>query len=232
MPRLPSPNKASRNRRERAGENATAPTVLVFLKAPRSGYVKTRLAATLGSAAANAVYRELTERQMAEIPAQWRLEVYYAPRGARPEMRTWLGKRPRYRLQRGEGLGARLTNAFRAAFAAGARRVLAIGADCPDLDAASLRVASQALDATDVVLGPAKDGGYYLIGLRRHLPGLFAEIPWSSDAVLRTTLRRARALDASIHLLEEREDIDDAAALRRYRLRQASGPRHDRRAST
>jgi uncharacterized protein len=212
--------------------NATAPTVLVFLKAPRFGYVKTRLAGTLGSAAANAVYRELTERQMAEIPAHWRLEVHYAPRGARPEMRPWLGKRPRYRLQRGEGLGARLTNAFGAAFAAGASRVFAIGADCPDLDAASMRLASQALNATDVVLGPAKDGGYYLIGLRRHLPSLFAEIPWSSDEVLRTTLRRARALGASIHLLEEREDIDDAAALRRYRLRQASGPRHDRRAST
>lgn len=211
--------------------NAPAPTVLVFLKAPRSGYVKTRLATTLGSAAANDVYRELTERQMAEIPALWRLEVHYAPRGARPEMITWLGKRPRYRLQRGEGLGPRLTSAFGAAFAAGANRVLAIGADCPDLDTASLHHASQALDTTDVVLGPAKDGGYYLIGLRRHLPGLFAEIPWSSAAVLRTTLRRARALGVSVHLLEEKEDIDDAAALRRYRLRQASVPRRHRRAS-
>jgi hypothetical protein len=165
--------------------------------------VKTRLAATIGGAAANQLYRELAERQLAVIPSHWRFEVCYAPHGARREMVAWLGRRTRLRLQEGNDLGARLTTAFRTTFERGSKRVLAIGADCPDLDASCLNAAANALDDCDTVLGPAKDGGYYLIGMRRNLPRLFEDIAWSSSTVLRATIERARESKASVRLLVE-----------------------------
>ena len=222
MPRRPTRNIALASRRRRqVATTSGETTVLVFLKAPRAGYVKTRLAATIGGAAANQLYRELAERQLAVIPPHWRFEVCYAPRGARREMVAWLGRRTRLRLQEGNDLGARLTTAFRTTFERGSNRVLAIGADCPDLDAACLNAAANALDDCDAVLGPAKDGGYYLIGMRRNLPRLFEDIAWSSSAVLRTTLERARESKASVRLLAEKEDIDDFDSLQRYRSRQS-----------
>ena len=221
MPRRPTLSRATAStRRRKVTTTSVGTTVLVFLKAPRPGYVKTRLAATIGGEAANRLYRELAERQLEAIPSHWRSEVCYAPRGARREMVAWLGRRTRLRLQDGDDLGARLTTAFRTAFERGSKRVLAIGADCPDLDAACLNAAANALNDCDAVLGPAKDGGYYLIGMRRNLPRLFEDIAWSSSTVLRTTIERARESKASVRLLVEKEDIDDFDSLQRYRSRE------------
>ena len=199
----------------------SAPVVLVFLKAPRPGFVKTRLAAEIGDAAATKLYRHLAERQVAAIPAKWRTEIHYAPRGARTTMTDWLGSRPSYRLQRDVDLGARLTAAFAQAFEHGAERVIAVGADCPDLDAAWLGTAAARLDKADIVIGPARDGGYYLIGLRRPTPAVFEGIPWGTSGVLQETLARVRDLDAEVALLAEKEDIDDGPSFRRYRQRQS-----------
>jgi rSAM/selenodomain-associated transferase 1 len=190
------------------------------LKAPRHGFVKTRLAADIGNAAATKVYRELAERQVAAIPAGWSTEIQYTPRGARAAMVAWLGSRPSYRLQRGGDLGARLAAAFAQGFHRGDGRVIAVGADCPDLDTSCLTTAAASLKKADVAIGPARDGGYYLIGLRRPEPDLFAGIRWGSSEVLTATLDRAQALGATVALLDEKEDIDDAAALGRYRQRQ------------
>jgi uncharacterized protein len=195
------------------------------LKAPRRGFVKTRLAAEIGDAAATQVYRELARRQIAVIPAEWRTEIHYTPRGSRTEMVSWLGSRPHYRLQRGVDLGARLIAAFAQVFRQGAERVIAVGADCPALDGACLRTAVARLDEADVVLGPARDGGYYLIGLRRPMPAVFAEIPWGTSEVLQKTLARVRAVGAKIALLDEKEDIDDGPSFRRYEKRQFSRAR-------
>ncbi|MBI2517028.1 MAG: TIGR04282 family arsenosugar biosynthesis glycosyltransferase [Opitutae bacterium] len=189
--------------------------VMAFFKAPRPGTVKTRLGREIGHEPATALYRRMAEEQLARIPAEMRAEVHYAPRGAKPDMTEWLGKR-HYRAQAGGDLGARLNHAFLTGFRRGYRPVLAIGADCPDLDAACLRRAVLLLGSHDVVLGPATDGGYYLIGLRAPAPRLFADIEWSTSTVLADTVQRAKAGGLSVAQLEERLDIDDLASLKQH----------------
>ncbi|MEO6003401.1 MAG: TIGR04283 family arsenosugar biosynthesis glycosyltransferase [Opitutus sp.] len=189
--------------------------VLVFLKAPRPGTVKTRLARDLGDAEATRIYRFLVEQQLAALPAERAVEIVFSPDDAEVEMRRWLGDAYDYRAQGGGDLGARLNRAFAAAFAEGRRSVIAIGGDCPDLDAACLASAHDALARRDVVLGPAADGGYYLIGLRK-MAEAFTGIPWSSPAVLATTLQRCADGGLTSTLLAEKEDIDDLASWRRF----------------
>ena len=196
-----------------------APLVMIFLKAARPGTVKTRLGRDIGDLDATLIYRDLAESQIKRIPSTFELEVHYSPVGARDEMRNWLGSQRRYRVQRGATLGARLGRAFALAFLRGHERVLAIGADCPDLDEDCLQRASALLDSSDVVIGPARDGGYYLVGLREPMPRLFVDIPWSTDRVLAFTLSRAESEGKSVALLDSKEDIDDLAALNRHRRR-------------
>jgi len=204
------------------GIDPLADRLLVFLKAPRAGTMKTRLAHDLGDAAAARIYRALVERQLAALPSARNVEILFSPDDAEPEMRRWLGDAFDYRAQGDGDRGARLTRAFAAAFSAGARRVVAIGGDRPDLDAACLLAAQAALTRSDVVLGPAADGGYYLIGLRRMASPVFADIPWSSPTVLATTLDRCAAAGLSHERLGEKEDIDDLASWRRFENRPGS----------
>jgi uncharacterized protein len=196
------------------------PTVIAFLKAPRPGGVKTRLARDFGVAAATGIYRALAGEQWHRIPPEWRAEVHFAPADAEAEMRGWLGPRGVFRPQVEGDLGARLIAGFAQAFAAGGAPVIAIGGDCPGLDSACLEAARAALQDVDVVLGPAVDGGYYLIGLNRPAPVLFSGIPWSTSRVLATTLARTEAAGLRCHLLETKLDIDDAASWERH---QAAG---------
>jgi len=192
------------------------PTALVFLKAPRPGLVKTRLAREMGEQAATAIYRTLAEEQWRRIPANWRAEVHFTPRDAETEMRAWLGERGTFRPQSEGDLGARLATGFAEAFRAGASPVIAIGGDCPELDGDCLESARLALHNNDLVLGPAMDGGYYLIGLNRPVPELFEGIPWSSPRALAVTLERANAAALRCRLLDRKEDIDDATSWARY----------------
>ena len=113
-----------------------------------------------------------------------RVEVRYD--GTTPSrMRQWLGKRLCFQAQ-GEGdLGQRIERAFRDAFAGGDRRVVVIGCDSPELDTQLLNRAFRALDQTDLVIGPARDGGYYLIGLRAPVAQLWRDIAWGTERVLR-----------------------------------------------
>ena len=190
--------------------------VMAFLKAPRPGTVKTRLGREIGFNEATVVYRDLAEQQLGRIPAGFRTEIHYAPRGAGNEMRQWLGRNYHYRAQCGGDLGERMRRAFGQGFVRGYQPIIAIGSDCSGLDEVCLRQAVAALAQSDVVLGPASDGGYYLIGLRRPEPRLFETIEWSTAAVLATTQARIRECGLSCSLLEEKEDVDDQAGLRRH----------------
>lgn len=193
--------------------------ILTFLKAPWPGTVKTRLGQEIGFEEATVVYRQLAEAQLSRIPADFRTEIHYAPRGAADEMRAWLGRNAAFKVQSGGDLGERLSKAFAGGFRRGYSPIIAIGSDCPELDESCLRRAADALAKVDVVLGPATDGGYYLIGLRRPEARLFEGIEWSTSTVLATTQARIRERGLSCLLLEEKEDIDDLAALRRYRTK-------------
>ncbi len=191
------------------------PVVIAMLKAPQPGLVKTRLAREVGAEPAVAIYRRLVEHQLSAVPAEWCMEVHFAPANAAAEMQQWLGSQYTYFPQLGDDLGERLIHAIAGAFDRGATVGIIIGGDCPGLDSTCMRDAWRALRSVDVVLGPALDGGYYLIGLRRPVPSLFRGIPWSSSTVLEATEQRIHEAGLSHVLLEAKEDVDDLATWRR-----------------
>lgn len=196
------------------------PTVALMLKAPVGGRVKTRLAADIGEQEACLAYRRLVEHQIGKIPVGWRIEVHVDPPDAGGTMRTWLGSRPVYVPQAGGDLGVRLSAALNPGAAAGTVPVdrfpvIFLGGDCPYLDEADLVAAEKLLESHEVVLGPAVDGGYVLIGMNKPHPELFQGIEWSTEHVLGQTLERARRTGLSVALLPEREDVDDLASWNR-----------------
>lgn len=204
-------------------------TLIIFARAPEPGRVKTRLAADIGDAAALAAYRELGARVAAGISpiADCETVVAYTPAGREGEgaVRAWLGAAwdaagpPRalgYVAQGDGDLGARMAGAIDACAAAGAARVVVVGTDCPTVDAAAVEEAFARLDAADVVLGPAADGGYWLVGVRRPTRAIFDGVPWSTPRTLAVTLQRARDAGLAVALLAERRDVDTADDWRDY----------------
>jgi uncharacterized protein len=190
--------------------------LLVFVKHPQPGAAKTRLIPALGPENAAALYRILAEEEIANTrprEGEYRRLFFFAPEDAAGEIESWL---PGERMlpQLGSDLGARMAAAFAAAFAGGARRAVIVGTDVPWVTRQRVLEAFAALDGHDVVLGPAHDGGYYLMGLSRHRPALFDGIPWSTPAVLAATAERAGGLGLSVHHLEALRDIDTIEDLR------------------
>jgi uncharacterized protein len=182
--------------------------LIIFLKAPRPGLVKTRLAQALGPEAAARIYQQLAAMLMKSLNELEPVELRFAPDDAFPEIRPWL--RPGWTaLPQGEGdLGKRLLRAFEEAFERGSRRVVVIGSDCPGITPEDIHHAWTALLRNELVLGPACDGGYWLIGLNRLLPELFEGISWSTAGVLGQTESRAHTAGASWIRLRELSDID------------------------
>jgi len=190
--------------------------LIIFLKAPREGLVKTRLAAGMGPAAALHAYERLVETLLEGLTTLDRVELRFAPDDAAGEVARWLRNGWCSRAQGTGDLGERLCRAFRDAFASGARRVVVIGSDCPDVAAADIEAAWVALATHDVALGPATDGGYWLIGLRELDEAVFRGIHWSTGSVLEETLAICRRRGLSVHRLRELSDVDAAEDWRRF----------------
>ncbi|MBN2704922.1 MAG: TIGR04283 family arsenosugar biosynthesis glycosyltransferase [Deltaproteobacteria bacterium] len=193
-------------------------SLLFFTRYPRAGEVKTRLHPALGPAGAALVHRALSERALlaarrfTAFPGR-RLKVYGSGADFR-EMGRWLGFDLVYRRQADGDLGRRLAAALRAELANGAEAAIVIGSDCPELTAAILEKAAAELAAgADLVLGPARDGGYYLLGLRQPRDGLFQDIPWGGAEVAARTLARAAAENLRVRLLPLLADVDRPADL-------------------
>jgi rSAM/selenodomain-associated transferase 1 len=198
--------------------------ILLFVKLPEPGRVKTRLAATLGPEQACAIYRRLVAAVCARLPLAAQLIVVFDPPDRENEVRAWVEKLcPRRRIrfipQADGDLGTRLTSAFAEAFAAGFGPIAAIGSDCVELDAASFDEVWRALRECAVVLGPTPDGGYYLIGLGAPQPLLFEEIAWSTPAVFHQSVERAAAAGLRLHELPLLHDVDTEEDWRRAELR-------------
>jgi rSAM/selenodomain-associated transferase 1 len=196
------------------GSPSSSDAILVFVRAPEPGRVKTRLAAEIGPDAALRVYRRLAEHAVAEARAvDASLRIHHTPADAGDAVRRWLGDGAIYLPQADADLGRRMEAAFRAAFDDGFGRVVIIGSDLPGLSADVLRDAFRLLDTHPVVLGPAIDGGYYLLGLRAMVPGIFRGIPWSTPDVLSRTLDVLDTLGITPALLAPLADVDEAADL-------------------
>jgi len=192
-------------------------TVCLFVKSPRLGEAKTRLARDIGAARATMIYRALVEHQAAEIPDDWGVAVYFAPSNAGEDMKTWLAPQlqngTRFVPQCDGDLGRRLLTAVRREFDNGSERIYLIGGDCPALSREYFDEADRALSDNDIVLGPAQDGGYVLLAIKGPHEILFRDIDWSTPAVLQQTLAAARRQTLSVCLLRPLVDIDDATSL-------------------
>lgn len=196
--------------------------VVVFARAPEPGRVKTRLARAVGDAPACALYRWLGARVVASLTGDgsrpYDVAVRVTPSGACDAVRAWVPGADAYEPQ-GEGdLGERLARATRDGFAAGHRAVALVGTDCLAVTDGRAREALRALEGHDVALGPARDGGYYLLALARPLP-VFDAVPWSTARVAEVT--RGRARDAGARLAElpvetDIDTVDDLDSLRGY----------------
>jgi hypothetical protein len=191
--------------------------VAIMARVPRPGSVKTRLAAAIGAAAACRLYEsfvgDLDERLAdAGYPTLW----FHWP--DEPGFRRHVPRAASVMAQRGPDLGARMAGAFETAFALGFHPVVMLGADVPHvplawIDDAAGRLARDA----DIVLGPARDGGYYLIGLGAPAAPLFEGVPWGTGNVYRETMKRVGVMGLRAFPLPECFDVDEAADLQRLR---------------
>ena len=213
---LPRRRRAPRGpEAERPGpEKRVLGTVNVFAKAPRPGHVKTRLAAGIGDEAALRVYRHLLRKTVREAARSGaRVVVCYDPEDGRRDLDPLVEPPAGQWSYQGDGdLGMRMHRMLNEALDEGPPAVV-VGTDIPDLDAGVLHRAFRALDEADVVVGPALDGGYYLLGLKRPAPELFHGMVWSEPTVLDETRTRARMAGKTVLELEPLRDVDRAQDL-------------------
>jgi len=214
--------------------------LLVFTRYPEPGFAKTRLISALGEEGAADLHRQMTEHLLEEarkLPAIHPVSIRICFDGGDPErIQTWLGSEWGYAPQEGGDLGRRMVHALEEAFREGSDLAVLVGTDVPDLTAPILLQAFEKLENADLVLGPAEDGGYYLIGTRRSVferagPQLFSGIAWGTDAVLDQTLAAAEQLDVSWSLTDRLADVDrpeDVELWERHRQADAAASRDAR----
>ncbi len=191
--------------------------LIIMARFPEPGRAKTRLIPLLGPVGAALVHQELVQLTLNvsrtfvyffNDSIACDVEVRFTGRTTPRLMEDLFGGGVRY-VEQGPGdLGQRLHEASQSAFEQGVSRVVLIGTDCPDLTPTLLKSAFDILHTNDVAIGPALDGGYYLIGLKRGLFELFTDIPWGGDEVLSKTLQVCTRLNLSVHQLTPLSDID------------------------
>ena len=189
--------------------------VILMLKAPRPGTVKTRLAKDLGYERATEIYRKLVEHQIAQLPPEFDVEIYFAPVDAEQEMKGWLGNKFQFHPQSEGNLGDRLSASANEVFNNQTDGLIFLGGDCPHLTTEILMKCKRQMENHEVVIGPACDGGYYLIGIKKPWPQLFEGIDWGTERVQEQTLFRIRENALNYFLLPELEDVDDLASWER-----------------
>ena len=183
--------------------------LILFAKAPELGKVKTRLAQQIGGQKALDAYIQLLRHLARQLRRRTDVEVRITPDHALDSLKALIPETWKVRPQ-GEGdLGARLTHAFQEAFAEGCTKVAAIGADCPYITNRDIDAAWEALNQKDICVGPATDGGYWLLGMRAMQLALFQDIPWSTPEVLAQTLLKCRQNSLTISLLPILSDVDE-----------------------
>jgi rSAM/selenodomain-associated transferase 1 len=198
---------------------------LLLVKDPSEGRVKRRLAEGIGGTHSAGLYRAFVLDLLSTFfSASIRPTICYHPASARQAIMAWLGPRYTYLAQRGSDHPDSLRRAFEDMFAAGAEKVVILASDNPDLPAGLLALASEALHCADAVLGPASDGGYYLVGFRRDalVLGAFRQLDWSTDHVFRQTSERIRDAGRSLSVLPVWHDIDNIGDLRELARRGAN----------
>jgi rSAM/selenodomain-associated transferase 1 len=190
-------------------------TLLIFAKNLIHGEVKTRLASTVGHDKAMTVYEQLIAHTI-ETTKHLSVDktVFYSKRIELED--AWDNKIYEKNIQTGNDLGDKMKNAFATVFGNRNKKLVIIGTDCPDLNASVIMNAYVYLEDHDIVIGPASDGGYYLLGMKKLHPRLFEKIDWSTEKVLAQTLKICESSNLSTFLLPELSDIDDENDLKKY----------------
>lgn len=188
--------------------------LLIFVKNPVEGKVKTRLAATVGNTIALDVYNQLmVHTEKCTRATAFHKTVYYGDVITTNDI--WRDELYDKNVQQGHDLGERMYNAFDKAFANGMQQVAIIGSDCFEITTEIIEDAFKRLEYNDVVLGPALDGGYYLLAMKVNHPSLFENISWSTNQVLSQTLVQCKKLGLKIAQLPILSDIDTEDDLKR-----------------
>ncbi|HBI39949.1 MAG TPA: glycosyltransferase [Tenacibaculum sp.] len=179
--------------------------LLIFTRNPEIGKVKTRLAKSIGDVAALKIYNFLLShtKEVAEKGA-FDIAVYYSEKIKENDI--WAGPKFRKYIQNGSDLGERMLKAFEEGFEKSYTKIVIVGSDLYDLELSHINEAFDSLDKTEVVIGPAEDGGYYLLGLKRIIPRIFRNKKWGTETVRKDTLKDLQ--DLSVHLLPTLNDID------------------------
>ena len=189
--------------------NNTKNCLIIFTRYPEAKKTKTRLIPVLGAEGAANLHRQLTETIITQVKElqEVLIEVHFTG-GNQQLMQAWLGENITYRQQTEGDLGKRMATAFQTAFNNGIEKAVIIGSDCPALNSQIITEAFAALSQHELVLGPATDGGYYLIGLKRLIPELFTGINWGTSEVLQQTVAIAENLKLAVSYLTTLSDVD------------------------
>jgi len=193
--------------------NDTKACLLVFVKNPQLGQVKTRLAATIGEMKALEVYKRLlgiTKRAIDPVNVQW--QIWYNNYITADD--HWSASGYTKHVQKGKNLGIRMQHAFREAFKQGFEKVLIIGSDCAEITSNIIRKSYDKLETNQVVIGPSEDGGYYLLGMTRFIPELFVQKDWSTSVLYQQTVAQLNRMGYSYAKLRELNDVDNKEDLK------------------
>jgi uncharacterized protein len=193
--------------------------IIIFQKNAIPGKVKTRIAEELGDQAALEIYMKLvdhTHQVCQEVDAQ--KFVFFSD--FIPEDLSGFNPHDQLIVQSGNDLGWRMANAFKVVFSKGFKKILIVGTDCLELKANLLEEAFELLKTNQVVIGPARDGGYYLLGLQQLVLELFQDIEWSSEKVFWQTMKKLDDLSLSYDLLRVLSDVDRLADWQKFNKKQ------------
>ncbi len=185
--------------------------ILLFMKAPRPGNVKTRIAKSIGNKKAARLYRNFVMDIISMVETcKKQVIIFYHPEDGKNEIENLLGKNHIYFSQTGDNLGKRMQKAFEKAFDMGVKKGVLMGTDIPDLPSEIIESAFNYLDSKKSVIGPAFDGGYYLIGFRQNFfsASVFENIPWSTPKVFEKTLSKMKTLQIEPYILPGWRDMD------------------------
>jgi len=181
--------------------------LIIFLRNPQLGKVKTRLASSIGEVQALEIYNLLLNRTRTITQGlAYDKVVYYSDFIDNDD--NWSSANYKKALQKGDSLGQKMHHAFQQGFDGGYNKIGIIGSDCYELDQDTIECAFYELDKHQLVIGPANDGGYYLLGMKTMVPSLFKNKLWSTPLVLEDTLNDAEDLDLSVKLLQQLNDVD------------------------
>lgn len=199
--------------------NQDATIVVLFVRVPIPGRVKTRLAVALGADGACSVYRAMVTDILSNItPCGFPIYLFYDGNDVENLPEEWITASSTVVPQTGDNIGERMAAAFEYCFSRNIDQVILVGSDIPSLDSSVMLSAATSLTSHEITLSPAHDGGYCLIGLRRdtYNKSIFRNIPWSTDQVLRATLDRCEHYRLNVELLVALQDIDTIDDLKSY----------------